>query len=99
MPQEIWTKRRTSTSSENPHWGDNLRKDVENVKCVNRDKQAKYLEELNHQKMSIDKYRLARENYNKDHLENIRKYQKHLENIDLKEIQNPIDKKNPFQYS
>ena len=79
-------------------WEDNLRKDVENVKCVKRDKQAKYLEELNHQKMSIDKYRLARENYNKDHLENIRKYQKHLEDIDLKEVQNPIDKKNPFQY-
>ena len=60
-------------------------------------KQQHYRHDIEQQILRNAQFRKSRENYLNEQLAQIRNYQSHLDQVDRKESENPIDKSNPFR--
>ena len=62
-----------------------------------RNKQQNYRHDIEQQILRNAQFRKSRENYFNEQLAQVKNYQPHLEQVDRKESENPIDKSNPFR--
>ena len=74
-----------------------IKQDLAREASEKSNKQQNYRHDIEQQILRNAQFRKSRKNYANEQLAQIKNYQSHLDQVDRKESENPIDKTNPFR--